>query len=530
MADWPTIPPGFGYPLVDMDSKRLPDPTMEAIAGSPELSATIGEVVEAITPRDLHAIPFPEDALVAFWDFSEDAAPFRSKRGFGGDLPLESVGGSPVVSAPGGPFGRAAQFNGTDTLLMLAAANVGRLNVAAYSDQVTIIAWVKTTNSSQAQIAGMWDEGNERRQYALFRGSSVFVPISHVSSVRAQVSALGGPDPGYTFNHHTSLTARVYSNDKYRMIAATYDGEYLRTYLDGLTDSFPSYTEPEPPTGTGATYAKNPYHFTEGLYRGRIATDDMTPSDFTVGGVNITSGISNRFTGQIGGVAVLSRALSADEMMRIQLATSMYPEFLDLSMWTGNHGDGYYPTQLYGGKSYRGATATDTSSEQPTASAGRDFTYRYTSGARFLERLASPDVVDEDSIWVFDLIGEPIRLSQVRRISFEMNNSSTSQNGVRLAMKVGGAWFVRSNNQASAAVAVSESDWSNASTHTYTGESGLRSGASWRHLTFTPGSALTLGGGVSGRIPNGPLQAIGFFRGAGQAAGKVVRIRNLRVH
>lgn len=31
MADWPTIPSGFGYPLVDMTTKRLPDPTMDAI-------------------------------------------------------------------------------------------------------------------------------------------------------------------------------------------------------------------------------------------------------------------------------------------------------------------------------------------------------------------------------------------------------------------------------------------------------------------------------------------------------------------
>lgn len=31
MADWPTIPSGFGYPLVDMDTHRLPEPTMAAV-------------------------------------------------------------------------------------------------------------------------------------------------------------------------------------------------------------------------------------------------------------------------------------------------------------------------------------------------------------------------------------------------------------------------------------------------------------------------------------------------------------------
>lgn len=45
MADWPTIPSGFGYPLVDMESKRLPDPTMEAIQAD-----TAAAIVDPETP------------------------------------------------------------------------------------------------------------------------------------------------------------------------------------------------------------------------------------------------------------------------------------------------------------------------------------------------------------------------------------------------------------------------------------------------------------------------------------------------
>lgn len=44
MAEWPGLPTGFKLPLVDEGTDRLPDPTMEAIASSPELSATIGSV------------------------------------------------------------------------------------------------------------------------------------------------------------------------------------------------------------------------------------------------------------------------------------------------------------------------------------------------------------------------------------------------------------------------------------------------------------------------------------------------------
>lgn len=41
MAEWPTIPTGYGYPLVNMSTKRLPQDTLDAIAESPELSATL---------------------------------------------------------------------------------------------------------------------------------------------------------------------------------------------------------------------------------------------------------------------------------------------------------------------------------------------------------------------------------------------------------------------------------------------------------------------------------------------------------
>lgn len=43
MAEWPTIPEGYGYPLVNMESRRLPDSVMEAIADSQELDDKITE-------------------------------------------------------------------------------------------------------------------------------------------------------------------------------------------------------------------------------------------------------------------------------------------------------------------------------------------------------------------------------------------------------------------------------------------------------------------------------------------------------
>lgn len=53
MAEWPTVPPGLGVPLVDMETKRLPAATMAAIADSPELSAAVdGQIHDATAPID----------------------------------------------------------------------------------------------------------------------------------------------------------------------------------------------------------------------------------------------------------------------------------------------------------------------------------------------------------------------------------------------------------------------------------------------------------------------------------------------
>ena len=59
----------------------------------------------------------------------------------------------------------------------------------------------------------------------------------------------------------------------------------------------------------GLIQSKNPYYFPNGL--------GNNGSDFTVGAVLLKSGMGNFFKGQIGGLAVFDRALSAKELRRL---------------------------------------------------------------------------------------------------------------------------------------------------------------------------------------------------------------------
>lgn len=97
-------------------------------------------------------------------------------------------------------------------------------------------------------------------------------------------------------------------------MAFTYDGQHIRSYLNGEfearepelidhTKGFPGYSE-------AITHSKNPYFYPDGM--------GNNGSDFTVGAVLLARGMGNYFRGQIGGLAVFKRALSAEEIRRLK--------------------------------------------------------------------------------------------------------------------------------------------------------------------------------------------------------------------
>jgi hypothetical protein len=88
------------------------------------------------------------------------------------------------------------------------------------------------------------------------------------------------------------------------------DGKNIKSYLNGKFEP----RDPELIDHTigfeghpdGLVQSKNPYYFPNGM--------GNNGSDFTVGAVLLKAGMGNFFTGLIGGLAVFSRALSADEL------------------------------------------------------------------------------------------------------------------------------------------------------------------------------------------------------------------------
>jgi hypothetical protein len=101
--------------------------------------------------------------------------------------------------------------------------------------------------------------------------------------------------------------------NKWCCVAFTYDGQIIKSYLNGVFES----REPELINNTagyegypnGLMQSKNPYYFPDGI--------GNNGSDFTIGAVLLKSGMGNFFKGLIGGVAVFNRSLTEMEIYNI---------------------------------------------------------------------------------------------------------------------------------------------------------------------------------------------------------------------
>lgn len=252
-------------------------------------------------------------SLIAFWDFHQDAAEYLPALGRDDVGALRVCGGAPT-RIDGGPFGHAIVFNGRDDALGIAAEQVGSLNAGAAGDNVSVLAWIKREHSAECHfIAGIWveDDHAPKRQYGLFVDLPVYGGADRVCG---HVSRTGTPSPGLPFSRDYSASARVVPHDSWHLVGFTYDGAVVTSYLDGLADPYPHYTEPPPPLGLGLTYAKNPYRIPDG--HGMPGLNDV-PAEFTFGSVQLTDGPGNHFAGMIGGIAVFDRALTSEEVRTV---------------------------------------------------------------------------------------------------------------------------------------------------------------------------------------------------------------------
>ena len=248
------------------------------------------------------------DGLVAFWDFSEESGMPKCSKGAGCYELTEY--GNPILVVEEGPWsGRSIQLDGS-SYLSLPYDKTGALDLK--DNQVTVLAWIKKESKQTGFVGGMWNEYQEggKRQYGLF------VSLPHYNGadqVCGHISKTGKPTPPFPFSIDYSASRQTVPLGQWCCAAFTYDGKYIRSYLDGVfeprepelishTKGFPGYPE-------GLVQSKNPYYYPDGM--------GSNGSDFTVGAVLVKSGMGNFFVGKIGGLAVFNRALSPEEIAKI---------------------------------------------------------------------------------------------------------------------------------------------------------------------------------------------------------------------
>lgn len=276
----------------------------------------ITEGVEFITPSEYYNMKntSKNEALyekiqstkdfVALWDFKEETGEIRHSTGSEG-LNLVDVNNSVPRMDEGPLSGHSAFFDG-NSYLVIPNQKIGKLNITT---AVTVVAWVKWTGEQTGFIAGPWNEYQDggKRQYGLF----VSLPYYNGrDQVCGHISKTGKPTPPFPYSIDYSASKQTVPANKWCCVGFTYDGEYIKSYFNGTfepreeelidhTTGFEGYPN-------GITHSKNPYYFPDGM--------GDNGSDFTVGAVLLKKGMGNFFKGQIGGVAVFSRALTPEEM------------------------------------------------------------------------------------------------------------------------------------------------------------------------------------------------------------------------
>lgn len=281
--------------------------------------------------------------LVAFWTFGEGRGQPRASTGTAQQHDLIEVG-DPIPRVAGGPFsGYSAELNGRQ-YWRIKYPELGDLNISGKDAQVSMFAVVLVREVEKSRtIAGIWSEGKGAhddtgtRQYALlmhmpaYGGARRVVP--HISSEggvsrRADGTAL-------PWNADYAAPNSEIPEGKWCTMGFTYDGQYIRAYLNGVMEErkldperdrrTDRYFTTEGPGGTDR--GMNPYYHGRGIFTYDPAKHGKTriePSDFTVG-ARYAGGTmyAEAFRGKFGGLAVFNRALTAEEMKRLHDAANI---------------------------------------------------------------------------------------------------------------------------------------------------------------------------------------------------------------
>lgn len=300
-------------------------------------AGTLGDVTVIGDARVIERTP----GLVAFWTFGEPAGAPRLSRGTSSPHPLREIGGA-IPRVEGGPFsGYAADLDGRH-YFSIPYAETGDLNLCGPTAQVSMFAVVRIVNLKQSRtIAGMWSEGkganddSGTRQYALlmnmptYGGPNKLVP--HISAEGGVTRRADGS--AFPWCADYAVSAHEVPTETWCTLAFTYDGAYLRAYVNGVLDALAldpvahkrtdRYFTHEGPNG--GSRGMNPYYHGRGIFRydpvAHAATKPGGGSDFTVGARFAVGRMLGEATiGRFGGLAVFNRALSDAEMQALHAA------------------------------------------------------------------------------------------------------------------------------------------------------------------------------------------------------------------
>lgn len=281
--------------------------------------------------------------LVAFWTFGEEAGQARHSTGTPEKHALSEVTG-PIARIEGGPFsGFSAELNGKQ-YFRIPYAQTGDLNIAGKEAQVSMFAVVRIINLNRSRtIAGMWSEGkganddSGTRQYALlmnmptYGGRRQLVP--HISSEGGVTRRADGSGLPWCADYAASRSE--VPEEEWCTLGFTYDGQYIRAYLNGVMEERPldaakdkrtdRYFTTEGPNGKDR--GMNPYYHGRGIFKYDPALHAAKPgggSDFTVGArYAVGSMLGEATTGRFGGLAVFNRALTAEQMKTLHDAANV---------------------------------------------------------------------------------------------------------------------------------------------------------------------------------------------------------------
>lgn len=276
--------------------------------------------------------------LVAFWTFGEEAGQPRVSTSTQTKHALQEVGG-PIARVEGGPYsGFCAQLNGKQ-YFRIPYADTGDLNISGKEAQVSMFAVVRIVNLNKSRtIAGMWSEGKGAnddtgtRQYAMlmhmptYGGNRNLVP--HISSEGGVSRRADGSAFPWCCDY--AVTKNEVPEEKWCTLAFTYDGQYLRAYINGVLDkrdldpvkdkrTDPYFTKEGP---NGKDRGMNPYYHGRGIFTYDPAkhakTKPIGGSDFTVGaryaGASMFADGGSATQGKFGALAVFNKALSDEQI------------------------------------------------------------------------------------------------------------------------------------------------------------------------------------------------------------------------